>query len=125
MRDLNTGAIKIALLALVVAGPLTLAQTTDYIADNVFTALRSYGVDLVGVARTKLKVGEIGWQYIELQGGWHMFVKSVTSESDIPILKAQARRSILHLLGKNKRGTSTESKTVLLEQLGVKMRELK
>jgi gluconolactonase len=37
MRELNTGAIKCALLALAVVAPLALAQTTDYVADNVFT----------------------------------------------------------------------------------------
>lgn len=37
MRDLNTGAIKFALFALVAAAPMAIAQTTDYVADNVFT----------------------------------------------------------------------------------------
>ncbi|HSC67824.1 MAG TPA: SMP-30/gluconolactonase/LRE family protein [Cellvibrio sp.] len=35
--DLNIGALKLALLGLVVAAPVTMAQTTDYVADNVFT----------------------------------------------------------------------------------------
>jgi gluconolactonase len=37
MRELNNRPLKLALLALVVAAPLALAQTTDYVADNVFT----------------------------------------------------------------------------------------
>src|SRR6187402_1566323 len=37
MRDLNKGALKLALFGLVVAAPVALAQTTDYVADNVFT----------------------------------------------------------------------------------------
>jgi len=37
MRDLNTGTLKCALLALAAAAPLALAQTTDYVTDNVFT----------------------------------------------------------------------------------------
>jgi gluconolactonase len=37
MRELNNRPLKLALLVLVVAAPLTLAQTTDYVADNVFT----------------------------------------------------------------------------------------
>lgn len=37
MRDLNIGALKFALFGLAVIAPLALAQTTDYVADNVFT----------------------------------------------------------------------------------------
>jgi len=37
MRDQNTNALRSALFGLVVAAPLALAQTTDYVADNVFT----------------------------------------------------------------------------------------
>lgn len=37
MRDLNKSAMKCALLALAVVAPFALAQTTDYVADNVFT----------------------------------------------------------------------------------------
>jgi sugar lactone lactonase YvrE len=37
MKNLNTGALKLALFGWVVAAPLVLAQTTDYVADNVFT----------------------------------------------------------------------------------------
>jgi sugar lactone lactonase YvrE len=37
MRNLNTGAVKGALLAFIAAAPFALAQTTDYVADNVFT----------------------------------------------------------------------------------------
>ena len=38
MKNLNTGAIDSALFTLVASAPLALAQTTDYVADNVFTA---------------------------------------------------------------------------------------
>jgi len=37
MRNLNTGAVKSALLAFIAVAPFALAQTTDYVADNVFT----------------------------------------------------------------------------------------
>ena len=37
MKNLNTGAVKLALFGWVVTAPLVLAQTTDYVTDNVFT----------------------------------------------------------------------------------------
>jgi gluconolactonase len=37
MRDLNISALKSALFGLVIAAPLALAQTSDYVTDNVFT----------------------------------------------------------------------------------------
>lgn len=37
MRGLNTGALKFVSLAVIVSTPLALAQTTDYVADHVFT----------------------------------------------------------------------------------------
>ncbi len=37
MRDLNMGVVAAGVLAMVVAAPFAVAQTTDYVADNVFT----------------------------------------------------------------------------------------
>lgn len=49
MRNLNTGAVKSALLAFIAAAPFALAQTTDYVADNVFTqGIEGPAVDVRG-----------------------------------------------------------------------------
>lgn len=49
MRDLNKSALKCALLALAVVAPFALAQTTDYVADNVFTqGIEGPAVDVQG-----------------------------------------------------------------------------
>lgn len=37
MKNLKTGTLKLALFGLVVAAPVALPQTTDYVADNIFT----------------------------------------------------------------------------------------
>ena len=76
MRDLNTGAIKVALLALVATAPLALAQTTDYVADKVFTqGIEGPAVDAQGnlYAVSFAEDGTIG--IIDKKDNAQLFVK--------------------------------------------------
>lgn len=51
----------------------------------------TYGTDRYGAEKAKALVGKVGWAIVETSGGWERFNRSVTSEEELPILKAQWR----------------------------------
>lgn len=76
MNGLNTHAIKVVLLALVSAAPCALAQTTDYVADNIFTqGIEGPAVDAQGnlYAVNFAEEGTIG--IVDKKDNAHLFVK--------------------------------------------------
>jgi hypothetical protein len=93
------------------------------IVDRIIYAARSYGKDEFNKNRAKIKIGPIGWQFIEHQGGWDNFLKGLISEEDVLILKSQARKSIMGIMDQEKNAANKE-KIVTLESLGVKMKEI-
>jgi hypothetical protein len=84
-----------------IKNPFEVKTQASNIADSIFTSVRLYGSDKVGTARARLKIGDIGWQYILNNGGWELFIESVSSEEVVPTMKAQARISIEGLITQN------------------------
>jgi hypothetical protein len=100
-------------------------EKASNVVDNIFQALRSYGTDKYNENRAKLKIGPIGWKWIEQQGGWQVWVPTVTSEEMVPTLKSQARKSIMGLIQTETNLQITgQARTQTLNDLGVKMKEL-
>lgn len=98
------------------------------IADRIFTCLRDHGSDSFGTNRARTRIGELGWNAIQNQGGWDAFIRSVISESDVSTLKSQMRKSIMGLIQRERSGISgnvPNPNQVSIESLGVKMKELK
>jgi hypothetical protein len=102
-------------------------EEASLIADRIFAALRAYGTDTLGTDRAHMKIGDLGWTYIENQGGWPTFVGSVRSDDDVPILKAQCRRSIMGLIQRKRSDIPLlpDTQPVTLKSLGLEMRQLK
>jgi hypothetical protein len=110
-------------------GIVDLESEAVQITDSIFYCLRSYGPDPLGIDRTKKKIGEIGWLYIQSIGGWEAFVISVRSEDDVPIIKSQVRKSIMGLLQRKRSGFPDRIHEKLeaveaFKRLGIKMKEL-
>ncbi len=94
------------------------------IVDNMLYSQRHYGPDSIGEKRAMQKIGPIGWVYIQNTGGWAAFVNSILSEDDVPIVRAQLRRSITATLRSkqiDETNKITNEKPMSLESLGVKL----
>ena len=98
------------------------------IVDRIFFALSSYGKDSYGTRRAREKIGELGWLYIENQGGWDQFGSGVENDS-VPTLKSQARKSIMGLIQRKRSDMpmtpEQENKVITLQSLGIEMKKLK
>jgi hypothetical protein len=103
-------------------------QEASLIADRIFSSIRSYGTDPLGTERARNKIGELGWQYIQNEAGWDSFSRSIKSEDDIPILKAQVRRSLMGLIERKKKDidqpVAIGEPVRTLESLGIQMKQL-
>ncbi len=102
-------------------------EQASCIVDNIFQALRSYGTDKYNESRAKLKIGPIGWKWIEQQGGWQVWARTVTDEDMVPTLRSQARKSVMGLIQVQNNleitGKQVEPDKTLSD-LGVTMKEL-
>jgi hypothetical protein len=97
------------------------------VADSIFAAQRLYGADSVGTSRAQLKIGALGWEYIQAQGGWQVFWHSVTSTDEVPILKSQVRKALMGLIHRQRSGMATSRpalEEVSLKSLGVELKTL-
>ena len=97
--------------------PIEVKTQASNIADSIFSSVRLYGSDKVGTARARLKIGDIGWQYILNNGGWVLFIESVSSEEVVPTMKAQARISIEGLITQNIRDREISQQSENLKSL--------
>jgi hypothetical protein len=97
------------------------------IADNIFAALRAYGTDSVGTERARLKIGEIGWNWIANSGGWDTFVNRGIEEEQVPVLQSQCRLAILGFLFKrkyDKESLQNETKVRSLKDFGLTIKSI-
>ena len=99
-------------------------EEASLIVNNIFAALRLYGTDSVGENRAQLRIGPTGWEYIKRCGGWTTWSLSIKDESDIPIMQAQARRSVMGLL-EIKKSNEVQGEIRKLSDFGVKLKELR
>lgn len=102
------------------------------IADSIFTALARFGADAVGKQKARDLIGDIGWQWVERNGGWQAFSQSGIVNEQVPTLKAQCRMALIGLLlqqthnNKTKKLESIESheEQFKLIDLGVHLKSL-
>lgn len=102
-------------------------EESSLVVDLIFSAVQSYGADPIGEARAKKKIGEIGWQWVQIQGGWAKAIQSCPDNDSIPIWRAQTRKSIMGLMaarGKDMRVVPEIASEAQLKQLGVEMKKL-
>ena len=85
-------------------------EEASLIADSIWTALTMYGEDKYNTNRAKLKIGPVGWEWIETQGGWSTFHRNYNQEDvNMGTTKAQIRNSVMGLIENGKRNRSTGS----------------
>jgi len=96
------------------------------LADRVYYAGCAYGADSEGIERARKKVGELGWKYIQNQGGFQKFIDLINEMGDPGTIKSQIRKSVIGLMEQNERQTRMESlehqSRDVLKKLGVEMK---
>lgn len=96
------------------------------IVEKIYSVQASVGTDAEGCAKARERIGEAGWEYIKLVGGWYVFWMRCQTEGVDSTIKSQTRKALLGLMNQQKQTevrTQIEFKN-LAQQIGLKMQSI-